>query len=54
MGPAFRISTLAVARMRGRLERLGGRPVELSVGDLWLLTLDDYVVFGRHPEATGL
>lgn len=50
MGPLDQFSAFAVARMRGRLERLGGRPVEFSASGFWLLTVDDHVVFvtNRH------
>jgi hypothetical protein len=43
-------SAFAVARMRGRLERPGGRPVEYSASGFWLLTPDDHVLFvtNRH------
>jgi hypothetical protein len=43
-------TAFAVARMRGRLERPGGRPVEFSATGFWLLTSDGHVLFvtNRH------
>jgi hypothetical protein len=50
MGPLDQFSAFAVARMRGRLERLGGRAVEFSASGFWLHTADDHVLFvtNRH------
>jgi hypothetical protein len=50
MGPLDQFSAFAVARMRGRLERAAGRPVEFSASGFWLLTPDDHVLFvtNRH------
>jgi hypothetical protein len=50
MGPLDQFSAFAVARMRGRLERPGGRPVEFSASGFWLLTPDEHVLFvtNRH------
>ncbi len=50
MGLLDQFSAFAVARMRGRLERPGGRPVEFSASGFWLLTSDEHVLFvtNRH------
>jgi hypothetical protein len=50
MGLLDQFAAFAVTRMRGRLDRPGGRPVDFSASGFWLATTDGHLLFvtNRH------